>query len=315
MMGPLFPERASTIGVGVDHLYFFLLAVAGFFAILIFSLVFVFAIKYRQRSPSDRAQPIAGSLPLELIWTVIPLGLSMVMFVWGADLYFQHARAPRGATDIYVVGKQWMWKLQHPEGRREINELHVPVGRPVRLILASEDVIHSFYVPAFRIKQDAVPGRYTSEWFEATKPGKYHLFCAQYCGTNHSRMAGWVYVMEPVEYERWLSGGTGSETMAMAGGKLFENLGCANCHHADGSGRGPSLVGVFGKKALLTGGQAAVADEAYIRESILNPGAKVVAGYQPIMPTFQGQVSEEGLLQIIAYIKSLERSAPSGTVQ
>jgi cytochrome c oxidase subunit 2 len=312
---PLFPERASTIGAGVDHLYFFLLAVAGFFATLIFTLVTFFAIKYRRRPAWNKAQPIDGSLPLELLWTAIPLALSMVMFFWGAGLYFEHARAPRGAAEIYVVGKQWMWKLQHPEGRREINELHVPAGRPFKLILASEDVIHSFYVPAFRLKQDAVPGRYTSLWFEANKTGKYHLFCAQYCGTNHALMAGWVFVMEPVEYERWLSGGTGSETMAMAGEKLFENLGCANCHHPDGSGRGPSQVGLFGSKVVLAGAPPVIADEAYIRESILNPAAKVVAGYQPIMPTFQGQISEEGLLQIIAYIKSLGRGGKSGTGQ
>lgn len=312
---PLFPERASTLGAGVDHLYFFLIAVAGFFATLIFVLVFVFAVKYRRRSPSDRARPIPGSLPLELAWSIIPLGLEMVMFFWGASLYFQHARAPAAAEDIYVVGKQWMWKLQHTDGRREINELHVPVGRPFRLILASEDVIHSFYVPAFRIKQDAVPGRYTSEWFQATRPGKYHLFCAEYCGTNHSLMTGWVYVMEPAAYENWLSGGASGESMAVTGGKLFQSLGCISCHHPDGSGRGPSMVGLFGKKVLLEGGRSVVADEAYIRQCILNPNSQRVAGYEPIMPTFQGQISEEGLLQIITYIKSLKQVERSAAAQ
>jgi cytochrome c oxidase subunit 2 len=239
----------------------------------------------------------------------------MVMFFWGASLYFQHARPPAGSQDIYVVGKQWMWKLQHPEGRREINELHVPVGRSFRLILASEDVIHSFYVPAFRIKQDAVPGRYTTEWFEATTPGKYHMFCSQYCGTNHALMNGWVYVMEPVAYQRWLSGATGEESMPAAGEKLFQSLGCASCHHPDGGGRGPSMLGLFGKKVLLEGGRSVAADESYIRQCVLNPGSQRVAGYQPIMPTFQGQISEEGLLQIVAYIKSLKQVERSAAAQ
>jgi len=259
---PLFPERASTIGASVDQLYFFLLAVAGIFATLIFAAVFYFAIRYRRRPANLRPEQIPGSLVLELTWSLIPLGLMMVMFFWGASLYFRQARPPAGAAEIYVVGKQWMWKLQHPEGPREINELHVPVGRPIRLIMASEDVIHSFYIPAFRIKQDVVPGRYTSEWFQATKPGQYRLFCSQYCGANHSKMTGWVYVMQPADYENWLSGGATGESMPAAGERLFQRLGCSTCHRPDGAGRGPSLEGVFGKPAVLQGGAKAVADEA-----------------------------------------------------
>jgi cytochrome c oxidase subunit 2 len=207
-----------------------------------------------------------------------------------------------------------MWKLQHPEGIREINELHVPVRTPVRLTMTSEDVIHSFYVPAFRIKMDVLPGRYTSTWFEATKPGEYHLFCAEYCGNKHSGMIGKVVVMESVDYEDWLGGGSSKEPLELTGARLFERMGCINCHQAKGTGRGPSLQSVFGSQVKLTTGQTVLADEAYLRESILNPAAKVVAGYSTIMPTFQGQITEEGLLQIISYIKSLakvERTPPA----
>ena len=306
---PLFPNRASTIGTGVDHLYFYLVGVSGFFSILIFTLIFVFAIKYRRRSPADRAQQIAGNVPLELAWALIPFGLEMIMFFWGASLYFRHYQAPRDAEDIYVVGKQWMWKLQHPEGPREINELHVPVGRPFRLILASEDVIHSFYVPAFRIKQDAVPGMYTTEWFQATSVGKYHLFCAEYCGTNHSRMTGWIYVMDPGDYQNWLSGGAPGESMAAAGARHFSRLGCAGCHVPDNSGRGPSLVGLYGSQVRLVGGRTAFADDSYIRACIMTPSVNRVANYPPIMPTFRGVISEEELSQIVEYIKSLNQGA------
>lgn len=305
---PLFPEKASTVAGGVDSLYFFLVLVAGFFSVLIFSLVFFFALRYRRRTEAERPKPIWGSTALELMWTVIPLILTMVMFGWGAALYFRNARSPAGTFEIYVVGKQWMWKLQHPEGPREINELHVPAGIPIRLIMTSEDVIHSFFIPAFRIKQDVLPNRYTTMWFHATRPGKYHLFCAEYCGNQHSGMGGWIYVLEPAEYQRWLSGGASAGSMVEAGEQLFERLGCKTCHQADASGRGPSLDGITGKTEKLDNGQTAVVDESYLRESILNPRAKIVFGYKPLMPTFQGQVSEEQILQLIAYMKSLKRT-------
>jgi cytochrome c oxidase subunit 2 len=205
-----------------------------------------------------------------------------------------------------VVGKQWMWKLQHPTGQRELNELHVPVNRPVRLTMTSEDVIHSFYVPAFRIKADVVPGKYTSTWFEATKTGEYHLFCAEYCGTSHAVMGGRIVVMEPAEYERWLTGGASAESLPAAGEALFARLACNTCHKSDGSGRGPSLVGKFGKTEKLASGETVAVDESYVRESILNPQAKITTGYPPIMPTFKGLVTEDQLLQLIAYIKSLK---------
>ncbi len=239
----------------------------------------------------------------------------MSMFAWGAQIYFQNSRPPKNANEIYVVGKQWMWKIQHSTGQREINELHVPTGRKIKLIMTSEDTIHDFFIPAFRIKADVLPGKYTTQWFEATKPGIYHLFCAEYCGMNHSGMIGSVIVMQPTEFDNWLSGNASQQSPAVAGQQLFQSLGCVSCHGANGEGgRGPALAGLFGRKVFLTNNQTLTADEAYIRESIENPQAKVVSGFGPIMPTFQGQVTPEQLIQIISFIKSLQISNPqSGT--
>lgn len=311
---PLFPEQASTFAPEVDHLLYFLLAVAVFFTVAIFGAIFYFAIRYRRRSDRELPLVIHGGLTLEILWSVIPFGLTMVMFTWGASIFFNESRPPADALQIYVVGKQWMWKLQHLEGQREIDELHIPMGRAVRLTMTSEDVIHSFFVPAFRTKEDVVPGRYSTTWFQPTKPGKYHLFCAEYCGTRHSGMIGWVYVMEPRDYENWLNGGAPSGSLADQGAKLFESLACSNCHKPDGSGRCPTLVGLYGKNVQLASGATVKADEGYIRESILQPTAKIVAGYQPLMPTFQGLVTEEGVLQLVEYIKSLgaQPGAPAG---
>src|SRR6185295_18621400 len=301
----LFPVQASTLAPEVDHLLYFLLAITTFFTLLIFGSIFYFAIRYRRRSERELPHVAHTGYTLEILWSVIPFGLTMVMFTWGASIFFTASKPPNDAIQIYAVGKQWMWKLQHLEGQREINELHIPVGTPVRVTMASEDVIHSFFVPAFRTKQDVVPGRYTTTWFKPTKPGKYHLFCAEYCGTNHSGMIGWVYVMEPKDYQNWLSGGASEGSLAENGKKLFEQLACSNCHKEDNSGRGPNLVGVFGKQVQLAGGGTVKADETYIRESILEPQAKIVAGFEPVMPTFQGLVSEEQVVQLIEYVKSL----------
>jgi cytochrome c oxidase subunit 2 len=302
---PLFPEQASSLASQVDALYFFLIGISIFFSLLIAGLVIVFAVKYRRRSDSEPPPaPPAEGAALEIVWSVIPLGISMIIFVWGASLYFKMERPPDDALEVYVVAKQWMWELQHMEGQREINELHIPLGRSVRLKMTSEDVVHSFFVPAFRAKQDVLPGRYTTTWFRPVKVGKYHLFCSQYCGTKHSAMIGWVYVMDPPEYQAWLSGGVGEGSLAERGDKLFHDLACANCHHADGSGRGPSLEGLYGTTVELEGGTKVTVDDAYIRESILSPQAKIVKGYQPIMPTFQGLVTEDQLLQLIEYVKS-----------
>jgi len=309
---PFFPPQASVQAAQVDSLYFFMLAVTAFFSLLIAGLIVGFAAKYRRRHEDEIGVAIHGSLALELLWTVIPFLITMVMFVWGAKVFFDLYRAPAGAMEIYVVGKQWMWKVQHMDGQREINELHVPVGRPVKLIMGSEDVLHSFYIPAFRVKADVIPGRYNHMWFTASKPGTYHLFCAEYCGTKHSGMIGSVIAMEPAAFQAWLSGGAGSDSPVAAGAKLFTDLACSTCHRQDNTqGRGPMLANVFGKQVDLEGGRTVIADEAYIRESIVNPHAKVVAGFVPTMPTFQGMVSEEQLLQLIAYVRSLSMPVPA----
>lgn len=313
---PLFPDRASTIAGRVDALFFFLIAVSLFFSILIVGVIFYFFVKYRRRSEDEIPDPIEGSIRLEATWIVIPFILAMVIFVWGASVFFAINRVPRDTLDIYVVGKQWMWKFQHPEGHREINQLHVPVDTSIKLTMATEDVIHSLYIPEFRVKHDVVPGRYTTLWFRATKPGRYYLFCAEYCGTQHSGMIGSIVVLEPAAYQAWLSGGAPEGSLAAAGEKVFQDLACVQCHRGDSMGRGPVLEGVFGSQVTLQGGQTVIADEAYLRESILEPRAKIVMGYDPIMPTFRGQVSEEQILQLIAYIKSLvpPEQGPAGTV-
>jgi len=303
---PLVPESASSFSWKVDALYFYLSGVTLFFTLLISAVLIFFIIRYRRRTPYEIPRPIAGSHKLETLWTIIPFIIAMTMFGWGARIYFEQYKPPANAIEIYVVGKQWMWKIQHATGQREINELHVPVGRKIKLIMTTEDVIHDFFVPAFRTKADVVPGKYTTLWFEATKPGTYHLFCAEYCGMNHSGMTGSVIVMEPREFDNWLSGNTSNTTPAAAGQQLFQTLGCASCHGANGEGgRGPTLAGLYGRETPLEGGQTIRADEAYIRESITNPQAKIVAGFGPIMPTFQGQVTEDQLLQLVAFIKSL----------
>lgn len=307
---PLFPVRGTAYAGEVDALYGFLVGVALFFTFGICFFILFFAIRYRTGSKVNRAPIAVRHIRLiEITWSVVPLLLAMVMFGWGAVLYLRQQQPPDDAIEISVVGKQWMWQIQHPEGRREHNELHVPAGRAVKLRMVSEDVIHSFYVPAFRVKQDVLPGRYTTLWFRPEQMGEHDLFCAEYCGTEHSLMIGRVVVQEPGEFSRWLARGT-DEAPEVAGRKLFEQFRCHTCHTKGEAARGPALDGVFGRKSPLVGGGFAVADEEYIRESILNPQAKVVAGYQPIMPTFAGQIGEQGILQIIAYLKSLSAEEP-----
>lgn len=303
---PIFPDSASTIADKIDALFFFLVAVSVFFSLLItIGLVFS-AARYRKGSTASRKGALDDYLPLELAWSIIPLIIAMVIFGWSAKLYLDMRVAPANAMEIYVVGKQWMWKIQHPAGNREINELHVPVGRPVKLIMTSQDVIHSFYIPAFRVKQDVLPGRYTTQWFEATKPGVYHLFCAEYCGTSHSGMIGKVIALEPAEYEAWLLGASSTGiAMASSGAEVFERFSCRTCHRQDSGERGPALDGLLGKTVQLTNGQTVVADREYVRESILNPGAKTVAGYMQLMPTYKDQLTSEQVNQLIEYIRSL----------
>ena len=292
----------------VDALYFFLVGLTVFFSLLIAGLIVYYAVRFRRRSPEAIGARIEGGMVLEITWTVIPFVVVMGIFAWGASVFFAMSRPPDDTLNVYVVGKQWMWKFQHLSGQREINELHVPVGRPVKLIMTSEDVIHDVFVPAFRVKADVIPGRYTNIWFEPTKAGRYHLFCAEYCGTKHSGMIGQVVVMEPDEFQSWLSGGEAEGSLASEGARLFADLACNTCHRPEAQGRGPMLNGLFGKSVQLEGGATVVADEAYIRESIVNPSARITANFQPIMPTYQGVVSEDGLLQLIEFVKSLGRS-------
>jgi len=305
----LIPEQASTYAQRLDWLIWALTAISAFFTIGIAFAVILFTIRYHKSQDVNREHGHGGHTALELTWTIIPTFMALAVFAWAAYLYFDYKRVPQGAMEIQVVGKQWMWKIQHPNGRREVNSLHVPTGRPVKLIMTSQDVIHDFFVPAFRTKMDVLPGRYTTLWFEATKPGEYHLFCAEYCGTEHSRMVGTVYVMEPEKYERWLNEGrvrmASASTPEAAGEQLFTSLGCVGCHAAGATQRGPNLAGVFGEEQPLESGDAITVDEEYIRESILNPTAKVVAGYPKLMPTYKGQVNEQDIMNLIAYIKSL----------
>lgn len=310
---PLFPEQASTFAGEVDALYFFIFAVCAAFAIGVAIAVIYFGIRYRRRHEGEIGARIEGNLPLELLWSIIPTIISMVMFGWGASLFYHMRTPPAEAMQIYAVGKQWMWKFQHIEGQREINELHIPSGRPIKVTISSEDVLHSLYFPSFRTKIDAIPGRYTELWFNATTPGRYHIFCAEYCGTNHSGMIGTVIVMTPADYQAWLSGGGLEGSLAQRGAKLFTDLACVTCHLDSGLGRGPSLHDIIGTTVELQSGEKVVVDEGYLRESILNSQAKVVKGFQPLMPTFQGLVSEENLVALIEHVKSLSPNSKEAT--
>lgn len=309
---PLMPEAASTVARDVDAVYLLLVVVSAALTLVVAIAVIAFSIKYRRRPGNEIPVEYKAYAWLEDAFIGLMFVIFMGLFVAGAKLYFTVQRPPSDALEVYATGRQWMWKFQHVGGQQEINSLHVPVGRPVRITMSSEDVIHSLYVPAFRIKRDVLPNRYTEVWFQATKTGRFHLFCTEYCGTEHSYMIGSVVVMEPSEYQAWLErGGQASTSQTAAAGpeaagkELFTKLGCETCHKAAGSSLGPSLNGVAGRTEQLEGGATVVADDAYLKESILNPRAKIVAGYQPVMPIFQGQVSDQDVANLIAYIKSL----------
>lgn len=303
---PLFPEQASTMASKVDALYLFLVALTGTVSLLVFVTIFYFAVKYRRRPGNEIPVDYEPPKILELAWIIIPSLIFVGIFIWASWVYFELARVPDNSLQIYATAKQWMWKFQHPTGQREINELHVPVNRPIKITMASEDVIHSLFFPAFRTKMDVLPNRYRTMWFQATKTGRYHIFCSQYCGTLHSGMIGWVVVMDPTDYQKWLAGGS-EGSMASEGEKLFQKYACNTCHTGDATGRGPVLMGVYGSSVMLSDNSIITADDNYIRESILDPQAKVVKGFGPpsVMPTFQGQVNEDDLLKLLAYVKSL----------
>ena len=301
----LFPAEASTIAPYADALYFFLLAITVVGLVLVGVLVFGFSIRYR-KSRSPVATQVEGSTLLEATWTIIPLALFMVTWIWGALLYFRIYNPPTNAMNIYVVGKQWMWKAEHEGGQHEINALHVPTGRPVQLTLISQDVFHSFSIPDFRIKREVIPGRYSTVWFQATTPGTYHIFCTQYCGTNHSAMIGEVTVLSPDDYEKWTRESTSGMSLAQNGERLFASMGCNACHSGSATARGPNLAGVYGSRLKLANGSEVLVNEAYLRDAILNPSQHITAGYTPIMPTYQGQISEDGLIDLVEYIKGLQ---------
>ncbi|RPI24957.1 MAG: cytochrome c oxidase subunit II [Chloroflexota bacterium] len=302
---PIFPVQASTIASQVDLLLLVLVLLSGFFTSIVVALIFYFGIRYHRGNQIDRSNPPWTNLKIEVGWVFGLLVLGMSTFTGAAIIYNNITQPPQDALEIYVVGQQWMWKFQHPEGPQEINTLHVPRGRDVRLIMTSEDVIHSLFVPAFRLKYDVIPGRYTSFWFNATRAGEYHLFCTEYCGTLHSGMVGSVIVMEPVEYQEWLGSGGEDSSTTGSGQTLFTQLGCSSCHVTGSGERAPSLEAIFGQQAPLESGESVTVDENYLRESILFPMEKIVAGYEPIMPSYEGRVTEEQLIELVAYIKSL----------
>lgn len=300
------PDSASTVSNEVNLFFICMIVLCGTVAIGIASFLIYSAVRYRRRSPNEIGDQTRNNIPAELTWIITPTVLFMGMFLWGAKMYFDIERPPDNSIPMYVIGKQWMWKIQHPEGQREINELHIPVGRPVKLTMTSQDVIHSFFVPAFRTKQDVLPGRYTTTWFEATKPGKYHLFCAEYCGTKHSGMIGYVYAMQPADYQTWLTQGAPEGSLSAQGEKYFHQYGCANCHHFDNQGRCPDLRNLYMRPVQISTGDYVTADDSYLRESIYDPNAKIVYGFQAnIMPNFLGVIPEDQVLALISYIKAL----------
>jgi cytochrome c oxidase subunit 2 len=308
MSFPMFPPSASTTAVQTDHLYFILLGLSAFIMALVFLPMIFFLFKYRRGKMANRIDPHLPEMKIEVTWTIIPTIIALGIFGLGAKAYFNEEVPPANTLEINVVGKQWMWKVQHQEGNREINELHIPVDRAVKLTLASEDVIHSFFVPAFRIKQDVVPGRFTTEWFQPTQIGAYHFYCSEYCGMDHSKMEGTVFVMSQVDYVNWLARGSPHGTLAQSGENLFRQLGCSGCHMGNPAIHAPRLEGLYQKLVPLNDGTFVRGDDKYIRDSILLPNSQITAGYQPLMPTYQGHISEDELLQLIAYIKSLAKT-------
>jgi cytochrome c oxidase subunit II len=309
-----FPEQASKTAGQVDTLLICLILVTGTITLGIAAVMIFFLAKYRKRVAADRTPPKSGSLPVEVTWSVIPFFIFLGFFGWGAKIYFDESEVPKNAMEVHVIGKQWMWKLEHLQGKREINQLHVPLGQTVKLMMTSEDVIHSFFMPAFRIKEDVLPGRYTTQWFEATRLGTYPIFCAQYCGTNHALMIGQVIVMTPTDFAAWLKTGRETVSVTQRGEQLFHSYGCSGCHAAQAAVRAPLLEGVYGSQVPLADGRIVHADERYLRDCILIPNTQVVAGFDPVMPSFQGRISEDDLFAIITYLKSIGSSSPEASI-
>jgi cytochrome c oxidase subunit 2 len=315
MQALLFPNAATALAGQIDRLFLGLILISLFYLALVFGPMIYFIFKYRRGKKADRRPIQIRTWKLEVVWTIVPFLMMTGFFGWAADLYYQIERPPAGALEAFVVGKQWMWKIQHAEGNREINELHVPLGQSIKLTMTSEDVIHSFFIPAFRIKQDVVPGRYVTEWFHPIKVGNYHLFCAEYCGTDHSLMGGSIDVMKPEDYAAWLNAGAPANNLAAAGERLFRDLGCSGCHMGSSVMRAPRLEGIYGRPVPLSSGDVVTADDQYIRDSILLPASQIAAGYSNAMPTFQGRVSEEQIIQLVAYVRSLANKTPPDEIK
>ncbi len=309
---PLVPERASSMAAQTDYLFYALCGLTLVMLAVVFVPLFFFLYHYRSGNPADRTPNNFQTWKIELVWSVIPLGIVMGVFFWSAGLYVRLKTPPPDADtlQINVIGKQWMWNLQHPEGKRELNELHVPLGRTVRLMMTSQDVIHDFYVPAFRTKQDVVPGRYTEQWFKATKTGSFHLFCSKLCGMGHAEMVGYVTVLTPSDYAHWLNAGTPQTSLVASGEHLYRSLGCSGCHGEHALVRAPSLAGLYGHPVPLDTGEIVTADDRYIHDSIVLPQRQIVASYAAVMPSYQGQISEEEIFQLVQYIKSLAGETP-----
>ncbi|GAB2560739.1 cytochrome c oxidase subunit II [Dyella jejuensis] len=309
------PPEASNFAVPIDRMFDAMLLLCGAVAVGVFVAMIWLCIKYRRGSKANREGGARQNLAVELSWTLIPFVLFCGIFAWSIDLWTTLRSPPANALPIYIIAKQWMWKVQHANGRREIDTLHVPLGEPVRLIMTSQDVIHSFYVPDFRVKQDVVPGRYTALWFIATKLGEFPLFCSEFCGTGHAAMIGTVEVVSPADYRKWLQA---KPTLAPAvvGRKLFEQFGCSGCHDPHSGIHAPDLHGLYGTQVRLADGSAVVADNRYLHDSIVLPSTQIVAGYAPIMPVYEGRIDEEDILSLMAYIKSLgpQPAAPKGDV-
>jgi cytochrome c oxidase subunit II len=304
-----FPEQGSKTASQVDLLFFCLIGITGSVTFAIAAIALFFLAKYRRNASADRTPTKNTSLAIEVTWSIIPLAIFIILFGWGARIYLHESEVPADAMEIHVVGKQWMWKLEHLQGKREINELHAPVGRTIKLVMTSQDVIHSFFMPDFRIKEDVLPGRYTTQWFTPIRTGTFPLFCAQYCGTNHALMIGRVIVLDPVAFAEWLRNGPEMISVAQTGERLFYAFGCSGCHSSEASVRAPLLQGVFGSQVPLQDGRIVRADERYIRDSILLPNTEIAAGYDPIMPSFQGRLNEEQLFALVTYIKGLSSNS------
>jgi cytochrome c oxidase subunit 2 len=315
---PVWPEQGSSYAGQYDLLLGFVLLLTVFFILLVATLVVFFAAKYRKGSKANRTRPADHNLPLEVGTISLLLVLALVTFGWAARLYVDIYNPPDNALEIFVIGKQWMWHLQHTNGVRENNELHIPVGQPIKLTMISQDVLHSFFIPAFRVKKDVIPGRYTTVWFTPDRVGQYHLFCSEYCGTSHSEMGGWVYVMEPADYQAWLAGGGDPKynpaqgaakgapvkTMEEAGKQLYARFACGSCHDPDMK-RGPILAGLYGKPVKLRDGRTVIADDDYLRKSLVEPNSDIAEQWQQVMPSYKDDLTEEQILQLIAYMKSM----------